>query len=111
MADKQNEQGNTDDAQVYVPPEYPYAPPFVRVVYPRFQRLTGHVTSFGALCMEILTEKNWVATCSIESLIVIIVSEIVEGGGRLDPVNYRVPYEEKEARESFLRVSSSHGWL
>lgn len=97
--------------EITFPYDFPFGPPFVRIVSPRFQRLTGHVTTFGALCMEILTSNNWVSTCSIESLIVTIISEIVEGDGRLDPTNYAIPYDEKEAKESFFRVSRSHGWL
>src|SRR5690606_23057415 len=43
---------------VRFPENYPFAPPFIMVISPRFQHLTGHVTSFGALCMEILTPKG-----------------------------------------------------
>jgi len=32
---------------------YPFRPPFVRVVRPRFKFHTGHVTIGGSICMEI----------------------------------------------------------
>lgn len=34
-------------------------PPFVRVVRPRFQFRTGHVTIGGSICMELLTLSGW----------------------------------------------------
>ncbi|KAL9070233.1 MAG: hypothetical protein Q9157_005882, partial [Trypethelium eluteriae] len=41
------------------PPSYPLAPPFVRVIRPRFLPFLhgggGHVTAGGAMCMELLT--------------------------------------------------------
>lgn len=97
--------------EVKFPPNYPFSPPFIRIISPRFKYLTGHVTQAGSLCMEILTDKGWSAACSIESLIVTIKSEIIEGGGRIDPVNHNLQYSEKEARDSFIRVARGHGWL
>lgn len=35
---------------------YPYRPPFVRIVYPRFKRSTGYIID-GAFCMELLTNQ------------------------------------------------------
>jgi len=102
---------NEIQLEVKFPTNYPFSPPFIRIISPRFKSQTGHVTQAGALCMEILTEKNWSAACSIESLIITIKSEIIEGDGRLDPVNYNLPYSENEAKESFIRVARGHGWL
>jgi len=104
--------GYTDiELEVKFPETYPFSPPFVRIISPRFMALTGHVTRAGALCMQILTESHWVSTCSIESLIVTIKAEILEGGGRLDPENHDKIYSESEAKESFIRVARGHGWL
>lgn len=101
---------NEIETEIIFPTAYPMAPPFIRIVSPRFQYQTGHVTSAGALCMQILTDKYWAATCSMESLIINIKSEIIEGGGRIDMKNWKIPYGEREARESFIRVSRGHGW-
>lgn len=98
--------------EVLYPSDYPFSPPFVRVVTPRFARLTGHViASSGAFCNELLTPKSWSPTCSIESVIVTLMSEIIEGGGRIDPVNHSVPYSLETAKADFNRVSLQHGWL
>jgi ubiquitin-protein ligase len=99
------------ELEIKFPENYPFSPPFLRVVSPRFMQLTGHITSGGSICQEILTEKGWLPTCSIESLVVLIISEILEGGGRIDPQKYHIPYTINEAKESFVRVAKSHGWM
>jgi ubiquitin-protein ligase len=43
------------ELHVSFPNDYPFAPPFVRVVRPRFERWTGHVTYGGSICTEFLT--------------------------------------------------------
>lgn len=99
------------EMEITFPDNFPFNPPFVRIISPRFKKLTGHITSFGALCMEVLTSKNWVPSYSLLSLIITIKTEIMQGEGRLDPQMYDIPYNEKEALESFYRVSRSHGWM
>jgi len=64
------------------PDQYPFAPPSVRVVTPRFRARTGFVMS-GALCMELLTNDGWNPINDIESVIVSIRSLMVVGDGRL----------------------------
>ena len=54
------------ELQMSFPDDYPFKPPFVRVVKPRFQRQTGFVMS-GALCMELLTTDGWNPVNDIES--------------------------------------------
>eukprot|EP00455_Lapot_gusevi_P040400 TRINITY_DN4569_c0_g1_i1.p1 TRINITY_DN4569_c0_g1~~TRINITY_DN4569_c0_g1_i1.p1 ORF type:complete len:241 (-),score=92.17 TRINITY_DN4569_c0_g1_i1:83-742(-) len=90
--------------------DYPFAPPFVRVVYPRFQFRTGHITIGGSICMEVLTPSGWLPSNDIESLLVQIKSEMIAGGARID-FNNRNPYSEREAREAFERVARHHGWI
>ena len=41
------------------PEDYPMAPPFVRVIRPKFRFLTGHVTIGGSICMQVLTKSGW----------------------------------------------------
>jgi ubiquitin-protein ligase len=100
------------EMEIKFPENYPFSPPFMRVVRPRFMHLTGHITqNGGAICNELLTEKGWLPTCSIESLVIVVVSEIIEGDGRLDPNKYNVDYTLTEAKVDFVRVAQSHGWL
>lgn len=88
---------------------FPFTAPFLRIVLPHFAVLTGHITSKGSVCNEILA--RWSPSCSIESLVVIVISEIIEGGGRLDPQKYSIPYSYEEAKIDFIRVAKSHGWM
>merc|ERR1711862_139645 len=70
------------ELEMSFPDAYPFEPPFVRVVRPRFQKQTGFVMN-GALCMELLTRQGWNPVNDIESVIVSIRSLIVVGDGRL----------------------------
>lgn len=90
---------------------YPYSPPFVRVVSPRFMYQTGHITSKGALCMEILTPQKWSPAYSIESLLVQIKSTITEGGAKIDDKHFKLNYSLEEAKQSFIMVAKQHGWI
>ncbi|KAL3918798.1 MAG: hypothetical protein SGILL_004068 [Bacillariaceae sp.] len=70
------------ELEMKFPDQYPFEPPFVRVVKPRFKRQTGFVMN-GALCMELLTKDGWNPINDIESVIVSIRSLLVVGDGRL----------------------------
>ena len=100
------------ELEIRFPEDYPFSPPFIRVVSPRFAHLTGHVVyGSGAFCNELLTPKNWMPTFTVESLVTLLISEIIEGNGRLDPKMYNIPYSYEEAKEGFNRVAKSHGWM
>jgi ubiquitin-conjugating enzyme E2 Q len=70
------------ELEMSFPDQYPFEPPFVRVVRPRFKKQTGFVMH-GALCMELLTKDGWNPVNDIESVIVSIRSLMVVGDGRL----------------------------
>lgn len=58
------------ELEMSFPEQYPYEPPFVRVVKPRFKRQTGFVMN-GALCMELLTKvctPTIAICCPLQSL-------------------------------------------
>ena len=73
---------NNIELEMKFPEQYPFEPPFVRVVKPRFKRQTGFVMN-GALCMELLTTDGWNPINDIESVVVSIRSLLVIGDGRL----------------------------
>jgi len=70
------------ELEMSFPEHYPFEPPFVRVVRPKFKKQTGFVMN-GALCMELLTKDGWNPINDIESVIVSIRSLLVVGDGRL----------------------------
>eukprot|EP01065_Artemidia_motanka_P012729 TRINITY_DN1701_c9_g1_i1.p1 TRINITY_DN1701_c9_g1~~TRINITY_DN1701_c9_g1_i1.p1 ORF type:complete len:339 (+),score=117.59 TRINITY_DN1701_c9_g1_i1:54-1019(+) len=93
------------------PPEYPFKPPFLRVIRPRFKFRTGRVTLGGSICHELLTNKGWKPVNDITSIIETIRAEITdpEAGARVDFEN-KADYSEAEAREAFHRVAERYGW-
>lgn len=84
------------ELEMTFPDQYPFEPPFVRVVRPRFKRQTGFVMN-GALCMELLTKDGWNPVNDIESVIVSIRSLLVVGDGRLQAA-YEMPEAKYQAR-------------
>ena len=72
--------------------DYPFTPPFVRIVYPRFKRQTGYIID-GAFCMELLTNQVCWSVChsllavkfslggSGDGVVVVVVVVVVGGGG------------------------------
>lgn len=97
--------------EVCFPEQYPFEPPFVRVIYPRFQFMTGHITSGGSFCSEVTTTTGWNPSWSIEALIMQIKVELIDpkGEARLDLAN-KQPYGLEEAKAAFERMKITHGW-
>eukprot|EP00743_Colponemidia_sp_Colp-15_P008289 GILK01008998.1.p1 GENE.GILK01008998.1~~GILK01008998.1.p1 ORF type:complete len:1014 (-),score=198.21 GILK01008998.1:297-3245(-) len=95
---------------VLFPENFPFAPPFIRVVRPRFAFHTGHVTVGGSICMELLTNSGWSPGYSVESVLVQIQADMIVGGGRLDLPQCGREYSMEEAKEAFSRVARAHGW-
>lgn len=116
---------------------FPFSPPFVRVVRPRFlpfqQGGGGHVTAGGSICMDLLTIDGWTAVASIESVLLQIrvammsteprparlegsrSSQNGKGKGRMidgvGPYGGRAAeYGVSEAVEAFVRACRVHGW-
>lgn len=83
------------ELEMSFPEQYPFEPPFVRVVQPRFKKQTGFVMN-GALCMELLTSEGWNPVNDIESVIVSIRSLLAVGDGRLQAA-VDIPDKTREA--------------
>ena len=97
------------EMSVTFPPTYPTNPPFVRVVQPRFMQQTGRVTAGGSLCTDVLTMDGWSPTYAIESLMINVISEIINGKPRIN-FSYTQPYTLEEAKAAYTRVASDHNW-
>ncbi|KAJ4455308.1 putative ubiquitinconjugating enzyme subfamily protein [Paratrimastix pyriformis] len=95
--------------QATFPPNYPNAPPFLRVLRPRFQFRTGHVTVGGSICMELLTAQGWTPSANMLSVLLSVRAAFIEGGARLD-LAARGDYGEEEAIQAFHRLLQVHGW-
>ncbi|KAG8629018.1 hypothetical protein KVT40_002883 [Elsinoe batatas] len=104
-------------------PNYPFQPPFVRIIRPRFLGFRegggGHVTIGGALCMELLTNTGWTSVSSIEAVLMQIRLAIgtTEPPARLmmstnnhGGVAHTSDYGVHEAIEAYKRACRTHGW-
>lgn len=108
---KDMQQLNIDHIQLEIrfPARYPLQPPFIRVVSPIFKFMTGHITSGGSVCIEMLTSDGWSPSYSAESMIIQIKSTILENG-QLDHTKKGHEYSLHEAQQAFKRMLLSHGW-
>jgi len=89
---------------------FPFEPPFIHIIYPRFIRGTAHITSDGAICMESLTSSGWSSLVSIENLLIQIKTLIIDGKGKIDYTN-TTPYTYTNAKKSFAITAKQHGWI
>jgi ubiquitin-protein ligase len=98
--------------QVKFSEDYPFSPPFIRVISPRFVYRTAHITMGGSICTEMLTSSpnGWRPTFNMENVLIDIKTLIIEGAAELDKNNLNKEYNEKDALEAFVRVSKDHGW-
>ncbi|CCM01551.1 uncharacterized protein FIBRA_03609 [Fibroporia radiculosa] len=102
--------------EIRFPPSFPHAPPFFRILKPRFLPFVrgggGHVTGGGSMCMDLLTADGWLPSYSISAIILQIklaISNLDPRPARLDE-NWDRPYEMYEAIEGFKRAARTHGW-
>jgi len=94
---------------VVFPNSYPHAPPFIRVVYPRFHQYTGHITIGGSVCIQDLTTSGWNSTNHLDVFLIMIRNLLLEGQALINMDEPR-DYSEHEARSAFNRVAREHGW-
>lgn len=106
--------------------DFPYSPPFVRVIRPRFLPFAmgggGHVTAGGAMCMQLLTTNGWTPITSLEGVLVQVrmaITSTEPKPARLESTvkhvggsfSYRSrDYGISEAFDAYKRAASTHGW-
>ncbi|RDA91682.1 hypothetical protein CP533_2331 [Ophiocordyceps camponoti-saundersi (nom. inval.)] len=102
---------------------FPHAPPFVRVIRPRFlpfgQGGGGHVTAGGAICSEMLTLSGWLPTLTMEKVMLLVRLGLCDSNppARLQSSStrhYRFhsgDYGVSEAISAYRRAAKSHGWV
>lgn len=80
------------------PDNFPFAPPFMRVVEPRIEK--GYVMEGGAICMELLTPRGWASAYTVEAVIMQFAASVVKGQGRIA----RKPKSTKEFSRCVLGI-------
>lgn len=110
------EKGGKDHIKLHISykDNYPFAPPFVRIVYPVLTG--GYVLTGGAICMELLTKQGWSSAYTIEALIMQIAATLVKGKARIangSSKNMQGMYTFQKAQATFKSLSQIHeknGW-
>jgi hypothetical protein len=104
--------------EVVPTPDYPHSPPFVRVMYPIFKSMTGHVTSGGSICSWNMSPQGWVEFISgiqsprayLYNALLMIIGNMVHGNASTELSSGGTPmaYSAAAARESFDRAMRAH---
>ena len=94
--------------EITIKDKYPFMPPFVRIVEPRFKGYKGFITTGGSLCVDILTINGWVPSCNLISLMNQL--KVFINSGQIDPKNYNKPYTLKEAEHHYNYTTKVHKW-
>ncbi|KAG6890413.1 hypothetical protein C0995_008767 [Termitomyces sp. Mi166 len=120
--------------EIRFPPTFPIAPPFFRILTPRFlpfiQGGGGHVTAGGSICMDLLTSDGelfsffvyllrnhivlvgWLLSYSIPAVLLQIklaISNLEPRPARLAS-DYDRPYDMQEALTGFKKAAATNGW-
>ena len=91
------------ELELKFPPQYPHSP-FVRVVRPRFQFHTGHVTVGGSICQQDLTSQGWSSTTTVEGLLHSLQQLMIEGKVVLiSIIPYRIVLKKRKQRSIVSR--------
>lgn len=94
--------------EVRLPGNYPFEPPFIRVLSPKFAFRKGHITVGGSVCIDLLTKQRWVPSLNIPNIMITIVQNMITGDGRLEPGGKNYVYSLKESQDAFTRMLSTH---
>lgn len=95
------------------PENFPFAPPFMRVITPRIEK--GFVMEGGAICMELLTPRGWASAYTVEAVIMQFAASVVKGQGRIQrKTKGQKVFNRRTAEESFRSLVKTHekyGWV
>nr|BAN20860.1 ubiquitin-conjugating enzyme E2 q [Riptortus pedestris] len=100
--------------QLSFPENFPFVPPFMRVVSPRIEK--GFVMEGGAICMELLTPRGWASAYTVEAIVMQFAASIVKGQGRISKKakSTNKEFNRRSAEESFRSLVKTHdkyGWV
>lgn len=94
--------------EILLPFEFPFTPPFIRLIEPRFKYQTGHVTIGGSVCMDLLTNEKWNCCMSIDKIIMIIKQNILSDEKSSLDIYNKTQYGLEEAKSAFARMVANH---
>ncbi|KAF8129886.1 hypothetical protein EV363DRAFT_1432403 [Boletus edulis] len=102
--------------EIRFPPSFPHAPPFFRVIRPRFRPFVqgggGHVTIGGSICMDLLTSDGWLPSYCVSAVLLQIklaMASTTPYPARLQN-DWDRPYTPEEALRGYIRAANFHNW-
>uniref|UniRef100_H2YEH1 UBC core domain-containing protein n=1 Tax=Ciona savignyi TaxID=51511 RepID=H2YEH1_CIOSA len=100
--------------RVSFPSDFPFSPPFVRLVSPYIEN--GFVMNGGAICLEVLTAQGWSSAYTVEALLVQVAAALAHGGAVVSKHQKRKQHKltKKRAEAEFQRIvkiHSKYGWV
>ncbi|XP_002123784.2 ubiquitin-conjugating enzyme E2Q-like protein CG4502 [Ciona intestinalis] len=100
--------------RISFPSDFPFSPPFVRLVSPYIEN--GFVMNGGAICLEVLTAQGWSSAYTVEALLVQVAAALAHGGAVVSKHQKRKQHKltKKRAEAEFQRIvkiHSKYGWV
>jgi ubiquitin-protein ligase len=93
------------------PELFPFEPPFIYIISPQFNSMAVNITKDGAICCEYLTKSNWLPAISIESVVVMIFSEIIKPNIQHIVNDSTIQYDDMKAIISYEKLAKGNGWI
>jgi ubiquitin-protein ligase len=93
------------------PELFPFEPPFIYIISPQFNNMAVNITKDGAICCEYLTKSNWLPAISIESVVVMIFSEIIKPNIQHIVNDSTIQYDDMKAIISYEKLAKGNGWI
>lgn len=89
------------------PQSFPFKPPNVRVIYPRFTPGKSYILKGGAICINTFTPKFWSPIFSIETCLYSVIS-LLNQDNLPNEIVSGVEYTKKEGEESLMKIRLYH---
>lgn len=90
--------------------DFPFSPPFLRVLRPRFRPNTTYVLSGGGLCLQVITSAGWSPAMSLLNLFISVKSTLSISSARLDTRDRRPYGSAADAMRTLSRAAAIHNW-
>jgi ubiquitin-conjugating enzyme E2 Q len=96
-------------ANIKIPVDYPFNPPFIRIISPQFKTDEfSFVKTNGAICLEHLVSSKWTPSLKIENLLIQIRCYL--SNETIELIN-DVYSCEKSSEESFYQLIYKYNWM
>ena len=96
--------------EIRISEEYPFEPPFIRIVSPSFIIGIGSMLEGGGICLASLS-LDWSPALGVKKLLLQITSEMVDAEINALEKNTPSDYTYKNAHASYTKQGEERGWF